>query len=429
MILIYVDQITERLIYTLGFIFKDRSIPYSLTNDFVKFNQSDKAKLNYSDRFFENCLSIKPSPMVFSDTISNYKIDKGLFFEKECLSFNGILDPLASIFYVLTRMEEYTSTKTDNYNRFEGKNSVLFRFNWNEKVICDHWCEDLINFLIKHEILLDKGIKPLTTFLPTFDIDNAYAYKNKGVFRTILAILKDIVLGRGKRLRERRLVQSGELDDPYDTFDKIAKLKEKNINFHLFWLLGDFAKYDRNISSKNKKQQELIKKMSELAKIGIHPSFKSNSYEYYLHNEIERLESIIDQRVHSSRQHYLALQFPVTYQTLINQEITDDYSMGYADACGFRAGTARIFKWFDLSRNEVTKLNIHPFAFMDGTINEYLKLTPQEAMNKIQLLFNEVNAYGGEFSFIWHNETIGDYAFWKGWSEVFDFCIHLKTKE
>ena len=42
MILIYVDQITERLIYTLGFIFKDREIPYSLTNDFEKFEQSER---------------------------------------------------------------------------------------------------------------------------------------------------------------------------------------------------------------------------------------------------------------------------------------------------------------------------------------------------------------------------------------------------
>lgn len=429
MILIYVDQITERLIYTLGFIFKDRAIPYTLTNDFVKFNQSEKAKLNYSDRVFENCISINPSTLIFEENVSNYKIDKGIFFEKECLSFNKITDPLASIFFVLSRMEEYASIVTDNFNRFEGKNSVLFRFNWNEKAICDHWCEDLLNYLVINGILIDKGLQFKVTFLPTFDIDNAYAYKNKGILRSTLATFKDLALGRLKRLKERQRVSSGELNDPYDTFDKISELKNKSINFHLFWLLGDFAKYDRNISSKNKIHQKLIKKMSHFAPIGIHPSFKSNSYEYYLHNEIERLEAIINTRVHASRQHFLALQFPRTYQTLISQEITDDYSMGYADACGFRAGTARIFKWFDLSKNEITKLNIHPFAFMDGTLNEYLKLTPQEAMDKIQILFDEVKTFGGEFSFIWHNETIGDYGLWKGWSEVFDFSIDLNTKK
>ena len=98
MILIYVDQITERLIYTLGFIFKDREITYSLTNDFVKFEQSEKAKFNYSDLIFENCININPSSVIFDENIGVYEIDKGLFFEEECLSFNGKVDPLASIF-------------------------------------------------------------------------------------------------------------------------------------------------------------------------------------------------------------------------------------------------------------------------------------------------------------------------------------------
>ena len=428
MILIYVDQITERLIYTLGFIFKDREIPYSLTNDFVKFEQSEKAKFNYSDRIFEKCININPSSVIFDENIGVYEIDKGLFFEEECLSFNGKIDPLASIFYVLSRMEEYTSVDSDSHSRFEGKNSVLFRFKWNEKASCDLWCEDIINYLLKHRLLTNKGVKPSLSLLPTFDIDNAYAYKYKGFSRTVLATLKDLLFGRKKRLIERQRVQTGILKDPYDTFDKISLLKDKNIDFKLFWLLGDFAKYDRNISVKNSKQQQLIQKMSEVADIGIHPSYKSNSYEYYLHNEIERLEAIINKRVHFSRQHFLVLKFPYTYKTLIEQEITDDYSMGYADICGFRAGTSRPFKWFDLTNNETTKLNIHPFAFMDGTLNEYLKLTPKEAIKKIQSLFDEVKKYGGQFSFIWHNETIGNYGIWKDWSEVFDFSIDLNIK-
>jgi hypothetical protein len=65
---------------------------------------------------------------------------------------------------------------------------------------------------------------------------------------------------------------------------------------------------------------------------------------------------------------------------------------------------------------------------MDGTLNEYLKLTPKEAIKKIQLLFDEVKKYGGQFSFIWHNETIGNYGIWKDWSEVFDFSLDLNIK-
>ena len=159
--------------------------------------------------------------------------------------------------------------------------------------------------------------------------------------------------------------------------------------------------------------------------IGIHPSVKSNSYEFYLHNEIERLESIVKKKVHSSRQHFLVLKFPSTYQTLIGQEITDDYTMGFADHVGFRAGTARPFKWFDLTKNVVTNLTVHPFVFMDGTLNEYMKLNPDEAIKRIDVLYQEVVACGGEYSFIWHNETIGDYGIWKGWSKVFEYSVSL----
>ncbi len=46
-------------------------------------------------------------------------------------------------------------------------------------------------------------------------------------------------------------------------------------------------------------------------------------------------------------------------------------------------------------------------------------------MGKIAQHYNEVKEYCGEFSFIWHNETIGDYGIWKGWSEVFEFSINI----
>ena len=46
--LIYAKHITERLIYTLDFIFKERDLNYQITSDFDALNQSKGPKLNYS---------------------------------------------------------------------------------------------------------------------------------------------------------------------------------------------------------------------------------------------------------------------------------------------------------------------------------------------------------------------------------------------
>jgi hypothetical protein len=148
-----------------------------------------------------------------------------------------------------------------------------------------------------------------------------------------------------------------------------------------------------------------------------------------LGTEIQRLNQITSKPVTKNRQHFLALNLPHTYQALIRKQITDDYSMGYADIAGFRAGTARVFNWFDLTTNDTTSLRVHPFTYMDGTLHEYLKLSPEEAMKKIKTLYQEVCQNGGQFSYIWHNETIGDYAHWKGWKEVFSYTINLNQTD
>ena len=100
--------------------------------------------------------------------------------------------------------------------------------------------------------------------------------------------------------------------------------------------------------------------------------------------------------------------------------------MGFAEHVGFRCGTGRAHFWFDLKLNTMTNLTIHPFAYMDGTLHEYMKLTIEESKTKIDQLREELRTFGGDFVFIWHNETIGDYGKWNGWSAVLDYTINGK---
>ena len=423
--LIYVDEISERLIYTLDFVFKERGLTYSLTNDGRFFLSSSEAKINYSERHFPDEIQVKPATVLFDEEVLIYEIGTGSFEDEECLSFNKVIDPLASIFYVITRMEEFTSTIEDRHGRFPLERSVLKRFGWIEKAICDRWAVDFLRFLDRSELITFTNQSNTIEIIPTFDIDNVYAYKWKNGLRRWVSQAKDVIRGDRNRLLERRDVLKSTKKDPYDTFDDILAVGKAGFAVRMFWLLGDYAKFDRNVSHKDPRHQSLIKTMSESCIVGIHPSYKSNSYEYYLHEEKERLEEIIHQSVEHSRQHFLKLKIGITYPILIEQGIRHDYTMGFAEHVGFRAGTARPFNWFDLTRNKPTELIIHPFAYMDGTLNEYMKLTPQEAKKVILNLYMEIEKYGGDFLCVWHNETIGDYGIWRGWRDVLNYTLSL----
>ncbi|MEI8117335.1 MAG: polysaccharide deacetylase family protein [Flavobacteriia bacterium] len=406
-----------------------RGVAYQITNDYKQFEKVDGWKLNYSERHFEKITQLIPSSLLFEETIETYEITKELFHKEACFCLNGITDPLASIFFTLTRMEEYVSEEKDSLGRFKGKNSLMFQFDWHEKAMCDRWSIDFLLFLKDRCDLKWHPKLELVESIATFDIDNAFAYLHKNALRTQLATAKDYLFNRKERISDRNKVLAGEMKDPYDTFDFIQTLAMSGANVLIFWLLGDYGTYDKNIPHSQEDQRELIRNMSEYAEIGVHASFGSNDSEYQLGTEIQRLNQITSKPVTKNRQHFLALNLPYTYQALIRQNITDDYSMGYADIAGFRAGTARVFNWFDLTTNDTTSLRVHPFTYMDGTLHEYLKLSPAEAMKKIKTLYQEVCQNGGQFSYIWHNETIGDYAHWKGWKEVFSYTINLNQTD
>ncbi len=423
--LIFVEKVNERLTYTFDFIFKERDLNYLFTSNADEFKEYTEAKFNYSKVNLGNSPTVAPSNMLFNQDLRNYTLTHSLFNKEECLCINGVCDPIASIFYILTRYEEYHSSLKDKHGRHIGKKSVLYRFGWHEKAMCDRWSEDVLYFISAQTPFLFEKKKYRPQIIPTFDIDKAYAYKHKGLIRNILGYLKDFYSKNKALVKERRMVLTGSKKDPFDNYDKIFDIQSRGFDVKLFWMLGNYGKYDKNISHKNRRHRRLIQKMDTIATIGIHPSYRSNSNEFNIHNEIERLQNIIKKHVRSSRQHYLMLSLPKTYQQLIEQEIEDDYSMGYADIIGFRAGTARSFHWFDLTTNKKTSLRLHPFCYMDGSLNEYLKLSTNEAEERIAQLYLETKSYGGQFIFLWHNDTISDYGHWAGWSKVLEFSLRL----
>jgi hypothetical protein len=422
MVLVLVDDISARIQYTFDFIFKMRGVEYTLVESIDTFNDFQGAKLNYSKQMCSDGISFTPSGLLNETGIWNGNLDKVKIESVDCLSFNGNKDLVASVFYVLTRMEEYNCCSYDDHDRFPFSHSILKKYEWVEQAVCDRWASYIIVDLLKVEVVKSK-----VEIIPTFDIDNTYAFKLKSGKRRALSKLKDVVKLDAKRITKRKSVENGE-KDPYDTFDKIIEVGKQFSGVKVFWLIASEGSKDRNVPIENIQHRKLIKRVAQSVEVNIHPSYGSFLNASRVMSERDGLESITGSSIVRSRQHFLRFQLPKSYRDLIDAGIRNDYSMGFAENVGFRSGTARAHNWFDLERNEVTELTLHPFAYMDGTLLEYMSLTPEESKRRIQKLYAEIQNFGGDFIFLWHNETIGEYGKWKGWSQVLDFTLNLKNE-
>lgn len=435
MLLVYTHKITSRLSYIFNTIFVDvLNIKVSITSDVSFFNQSKLPKLNYSKSAMDNSVHFPCANLLFESTINSQSIKvfddaehiKGFFSTEKGALFS--FDMFAASFYLLSRYEEYLPHKTDIHQRFLASESLAFKNQFLKIPIVNYWINSLALFL-KQKFYGLKAKENKFNFINTLDIDNAYAIRNKGFLRTIGGILKSSISKNDTIHRIKVLVN--KLEDPYDTFDYQEMIhKRYNISPIYFFLVGDYAKYDKSCPIENKTFQQLIKATSINNRVGIHPSYLSSETFERFKMEKDRLENIIQKQITQSRQHYLKLSFPGTYQHLIEEKIKEDYTMGFADENGFRAGIASPFYFYDLINEKATTLKIIPFCVMDATFIYYKNKSSNEAIKEIVELSNEVKKVKGTFVSVWHNETFSNKGIWVGWRQVYEKMInHLSEIE
>ena len=74
-----------------------------------------------------------------------------------------------------------------------------------------------------------------------------------------------------------------------------------------------------------------------------------------------------------TRYHFIKLKLPNSYRELIENDVLEDYTMGYASKMGFRAGVCHPFKFYDLDYDSPTQLTVYPFYLMEATVKYYFK--------------------------------------------------------
>lgn len=435
MLLILTTEVTPRLRYTAGVIITALlGIEVKITASVGEYLAFDGPKLRYGSLASEEGPFQEAATLLFETGTGLAEVPVArqeglpvLFPVSDPLSLLPF-DPFAAAFYMLTRYEEYQPFEKDRYGRFPARSSIAWREKFLDRPVVNEWAAQLGRCLTERFPGLATRM-PSYRYTPTVDIDHAWCYRGRSFVRTLGGFGRSVSRGRLGEAGERLAVLAGMAEDPYDSYDFTFDLHGR-FGQHPLWfiLFADYGGNDNNVTLASGRFGRLLKSLDRHGMVGIHPSLSSGKHHEKLEDEVFGLGEALGREVAVSRQHFLKISMPSTYRSLLQLGITDDYSMGYPEQTGFRAGIAAPFPFFDLTRNSETSLMIHPVSVMDVTLKDHLRLTERECLETAERIIGQVKRAGGEFVSLWHNESLGGRGRWSGWQELYREMVQMASE-
>ncbi len=212
--------------------------------------------------------------------------------------------------------------------------------------------------------------------------------------------------------------------DPYDTFDEFMDLAEENgLKTHFNFMGERPKKSDAWYALDQPFIADLLKKITARGHtVGFHPSYEAFDDPQAFHHELESLRHTYGLPIAEGRQHFLRFHAPETWQHWADAGLDCDSSLGYSEAGGFRAGICNTYPVFNFLTRQQLAVHEKPLTAMDVCLALHQKLSPEQALSKLEALRSQVRKHQGEFTLLWHNSSWNTY-FWAAWQEVYRSCL------
>ncbi len=441
MIYLLAHKYSPRLSYTadiiFGVILQTRfKILYISGPENTSGLPQDAVLLDYTNFENKGALKIPQEKLLFEEDIKPYEPD----IEKSDLlkiRFSASLDTqgavidfdiFATAFYLLSEYHNYLNTDFDIHERYDETKHNLY----SKKHHTQPWVNIYAEWLWKRCIEKNHGLQrnfPAFRYTISFDIDSPFLYSHKPFWLQMGGFLKDVLKLDLPAVKKRFRVLSNAEKDPYDVAEYILKNVSREKLAFLF-LLDRHSPNDTRYTYKNTAYQAIIQRLSAAGiECGIHPSYTSFNNAGKIIFEKEKLQQITGKTVYSARMHFLKYRLPQTYHHFIKATLTHDYTACPVHTPGFRHFIATPFLWFDLAKNTVSNLTLHPTMVMDRTLQKYNELDAGKAYHEIVKVIDETIKYNGHFVILWHNSTLSEWKEWKGWRNVFEkVLMYLNSK-
>jgi len=420
MIYIYTERYTPRVKYIISHIFKRMlSDEVEFIKKFEEAQTCEGPLICYSRKeTLPNAFNICPSGLVFQDGIRNQDIEVSewnntkIFFTSGDETYDLPFDIFSASFFLLSRYEEYYG-EVDSFGRYKKEDSIAYKNGFLDQPIVDVWVKILVELLekkIDYKFVGKNNYRVHSSVV----IDNNFKYRFNSIFYTSCQLLKKLLSGNSMSFRHQLRIIFHIEEDPYDNFNYIFSFHNSiNLTPTFFVLVKKGPSDCRNIYSFFKK---LRKHLRRNYVTGLHPSTYSNGDVSKLKSELRTLEKrIVCQRVQTSLFHQLIFTLPKSFESLLKIGIREDYSMGYHNSLGFRAGTCTPFRFYDIKHESKTRLMINPLIISDIAFKG-MGISHREIDAAAMPYIDKVKKYNGKLCMCVSNVALSDSGIWKGWS-------------
>ena len=417
---LYTEQTSMRLEYIANHIFHTiLEYDVQITSDKKTFLKSSGLRINYSSSKIENAIQVTPYGLLNEKGVRPQCV--------ECFDWDGLpaffatdgdipFDFFSAAFFLITRYEEYLPTPLDEHGRYMHQNSAAYRNGFLRRPLVDLWA-------YRFAALVDEGhiVHRKFKWVSTIDVDNFYKYRRKGICGSIALFLRDAMKGNLHEMHKRWWVLTHRLEDPYFNFGALQELHEHyRVRPRYFFHVGGCGHWDMHVLFPLwcVRYRRMVKAISSHYHIGVHPSYKASRVQSRLEHEKRRLSHWVGREIKRSRFHFLRMTLPDSYRKLLDAGIMSDYSMLYAGAIGFRASTSIPFHFYDVERDEIKNLRIHPIALMDRTLMRLREEGSKDLFAQVESMLEDVRKVSGQFVTLYHNQNL-TYEHETAWNKKF----------
>ena len=357
--------------------------------------------------FFKNEFTFEPDiPILYGNPVIQ-KVQDGI----EC-----DIDIFATIFFYLTRWEEYISNDKDKFGRFKLTSSFSYKNNLVQRPIVNEYIEMLWRMLFSLDENLKRKIRKYKPVI-THDVDKPIRLWNFNAFKDSFS--RNLIKARDYRhaVRDCYIYPLNKITKKFDvgnSYDFLMSASESiGVKAHFFFKNSPKTKYDEGYSINSpflKQTFQKIKSRNHI--IGIHPSYYSFENTESWKKEYDDFCSYMGEKIYYGRQHYLRFNVPSTWQLWDENDLKTDFTLGFPEMEGFRCGICYEYSVYNFITRKKLKLKESPLILMEVSLSEYQKIiNAEEFIKKVKDVVSIVKKYDGDFVFLWHNSVFNNVLF------------------